>query len=198
VQCILCHEDGTSEFQALLDWRNTPQKMEPVLFNVLWAGGENTTADHWYADDSHVWWVRRKSYSWEEAIFQTSLQPRYSRPLKRPKSGDVVLMKRPGPRIWIQAILSRNVAVRSHEVRVNGTTYRWNNRDLLWTNKPLLYLVMNWFQSTTDRLLLWKLHDHNTDISALFISDSQPAAIWTVRHRTVNASETLCLYQKSS
>jgi len=114
-----------------------------------------------------------------------------SRPLKHPKSGDVVLMKRPGPQIGIPAILSRNVAVRSYEVRVNGTTYRWNNRDLLWTNEPLLYLVMNWFQSTTDRLLLWKLHDHNTDISALFISDSQPAATWAVRHRTVNASEML-------
>ena len=132
-----CREDGTSEFQALLDWRNTPtegvgtspaQRLMGRRCKTL-LPTTDTLLKPQYGVNSDTQAVRKKK---EES------RRRYNygaRPLIPLKSGDTVRMKLPRQTIWTPAIVAGEVAPRSYEVTANGSTYRRNRRDLLLTKE---------------------------------------------------------------
>ena len=160
-----CREDGISEFQALLDWRNTPtegigtspaQRLMGRRCKTLLPTTDTLLKPQYDVDSdaralSRMKEISRRHYN------------RDAHPLIPLKHGEVVRMKLPGQHIWTPAIVSGEVAPRSYEVRVGGTVYRRNRRDLLRTNEQS---VDDWISDITGvEAQVYENNDSSTDSS---------------------------------
>ena len=165
---------ASQEFQALLDWRNTPiegvgtspaQRLMGTRCCKTLLPTTDTLLKPQYDVDTNTQAIRRKEDS----------RRRYNqgaRPLIPLKSGDVVRMKLPGQQIWTPAVVTGEVTPRSYEVKVNGTIYRRNRRDLLLEQLP------SGDSSFADSSV-------DGDVDDLFpddIAENQAALVWIMQH----------------
>ena len=137
-----CKEAGISEFQALLDWRNTPsagigtspaqrlmgrrcKTLLPVAGSLLqpqYATEEDTRA---------LMGVKQR---------QQHYYDKHSKPLQPISVGETVRMKLPGRSRWDVGTCTGQVGPRSYEVKVGHGTYRRNRRQLVSTGEQQLGL----------------------------------------------------------
>lgn len=132
-----CKEAGRSEFQALLDWRNTPsagigtspaqrlmgrrcKTLLPVAGSLLqpqYATEEDTRA---------LIGVKQR---------QQHYYDKHSKPLDPISIGETVRMKLPGRNRWDAGTCTGQVGPRSYEVKVGHGIYRRNRRQLVSTGE---------------------------------------------------------------
>ena len=127
-----CKEDGTSEFLALLDWRNTPSEGSGVSPAQRLMGRRCKTLlpmatsllqpRHSIAHD-HQAIVAAKAK-------QSFYYDRHTLPLSKLESGDSVRIRLPGEKSWTSGICHGYAGPRSYNVCVGGNIYGRNRRDI--------------------------------------------------------------------
>jgi hypothetical protein len=135
-----CCGDGTSEYKALLNWRNTPTTGMTTSPSQRLMGRRCRTFL------PTVDGLLQPAYDAEEArremIGQRAVQRHYynrtAHALTPLKSGDSVRMRLPGSAQWTPGTVRRMVAPRSYEVEVDGTVYRRNRRQLQASTERVL------------------------------------------------------------
>ncbi|XP_048577104.1 uncharacterized protein K02A2.6-like [Nematostella vectensis] len=132
-----CKTSGGSEFQALLDWRNTPtagigtspaqrlfgrrcKTLLPVAGSLL-QPSYNTEED------------TRKLIGTKQR--QKFYYDKHSKPLEPIAVGETVRMKLPGQDTWTPGTCLGQAGPRSYNVETEGTTYRRNRRQLISTGE---------------------------------------------------------------
>ena len=133
-----CRQSGQSEFQALLDWCNTPTEgMQTSPAQRRWAAG----ARRCYRSQVNYFspaiqqnrtlkmlWAGRK----DRRSSTTRRPSRWSRSRREKLSVSVSQDNRPGQ----QAPVSEPAGPRSYKVEVDGVVYRRNRRQLIRTSEP--------------------------------------------------------------
>ena len=127
-----CKQDGTSEFLALLDWRNTPSEGMGVSPSQRLMGRRCKTL---LPMTSSLLQPRHSAETDSHALLAAKAKQEYyynmhAQPLPTLKSGASVRIRLPGQKIWTPGTCERNVGPRSYEVQVGGSTYRRNRRDI--------------------------------------------------------------------
>ena len=128
-----CRESGRSEFQALLDWRNTPSEgmsTSPAqrflgrrcptllpLTAILLKPRYSTSLD---AQDINIQKLKQKQFYDQRA-----------KPLKPLQDGSTVRVKLPGHSTWTPAVCSGLVGPRKYRVDTEQGTYTRNRKHLL-------------------------------------------------------------------
>ena len=128
-----CHETRQSEFQALLDWRNTPTEglgsspaqrflgrrcrtLLPMSETLLQPAYDTSTDEH-----------ALKGKRAKQAHYYNC----QSRDLPPLHEGEAVRLQLPGQKQWSLGICTGSEGPRSYRVQVDGTEYRRNRRQLI-------------------------------------------------------------------
>ena len=132
-----CKASETSEFQALLDWRNTPT-----------AGIGTSTAQHLMGRRCKTLLpiagsLLQPSFPTEEDTRkmlgtkqrQQFYYNKHAKPLEQIRVGDAVRMRLPGEKTWSPGTCTANAGPRSFRVQVGETVYRRNRRQILKTGE---------------------------------------------------------------
>ena len=134
-----CQESGQSEFQALLDWRNTPSERIGTSPAQRFLG-------RWCKTLLPIATSRLKpAYSTDKDAEARERQRKrqqtyYDRHVKEQRpipSGKSVRIKLPGKSTWSVGICRGLVGPRSYEVQVGAACYRCNRRHLILTNEQV-------------------------------------------------------------
>ena len=133
-----CRESNCSEFQALLDWRNTPTEgvgSSPAqrflgrrCKTLLPAHGALLKPLYPTKDDTKA--INQQKYR------QQYYYDAHARPLKPLATGDSVRMRLPGEKTWSPGICAGLVGPRSYEVKVGDRTFVRNRRHLIRSQEP--------------------------------------------------------------
>lgn len=135
-----CKLSGHSEFQALLNWRNTPgegmqsspaQRLMGRRCKTLLPSTAELLQPR-YSTEQDQWDIGGRK------VKQAKYYNRGSRPLSRIYPGDAIRMKLPGCEEWTPGECIKEVSPRSYLVRVGDRQYRRNRRQLLHTREKLL------------------------------------------------------------
>ena len=131
-----CRAAGVSEFQALLDWRNTPSEgIDSSPANVFWATAAKTllpTLGNLLAPDFTSTNEANKVRDRKER--QRRYYNRGKRALSIVKPGETVWV-RSNDGTWKQAKSLSEVAPRSYDVQIDGAVLRRNRKDIWRTGK---------------------------------------------------------------
>ena len=130
-----CKDSGTSEFQALLDWRNTPSE-----------GMSTSPAQRFFGRRCRTLLpmtggLLKPSYSTsqdsqdinKQKAKQRMYYDRHVKPLKPLESGSSVRLKLPGESKWSPAVCSGLVGPRRYQVVTERGTFTRNRRQILET-----------------------------------------------------------------
>ena len=133
-----CRAAGVSEFQALLDWRNTPSEgmdlssVQRLLGRrcktLLPTPGTLLTPGFSLANDAYQLRARKERQRWYYNRGKRSLLP--------VKPGETVRVRSPAG-TWKQAECLREVAPRSYDVLIDGAVHCRNRKDIWRTGEPL-------------------------------------------------------------
>ena len=133
-----CKESKTSEFLALLDWRNTPTEgigSSPAqrflgcrCKTLLPVHGTLLKPQYPVEQDSQA---LRKQKERQQQYYDM-----HSRPLKPLTQGESVRMRLPGQKTWSPGVCAGLVGPRSYEVKVGERMFVRNRRQLLKTGEP--------------------------------------------------------------
>ncbi|KAL9979611.1 hypothetical protein ACROYT_G017294 [Oculina patagonica] len=133
-----CKASGTSEFQALLDWRNTPtagigtssaqRLMGRRCKTLLPVAGSLLQPNFPTEEDS-----RKLLGTKQRQLFYYKKQ---AKPLEPIRIGDTVRMKLPGEKTWSPGTCTATAGPRSFRVQVGNAVYRRNRRQLMKTGEP--------------------------------------------------------------
>ena len=132
-----CKASGTSEFQALLDWRNTPtagigtspdqRLMGRRCKTLLPIAGSLLQPSFPTEEDT------RKMLGTKQR--QQFYYNKHAKPLEQIRVGDAVRMRLPGEKTWSPGTCTANAGPRSFRVQVGETVYRRNRRQILKTGE---------------------------------------------------------------
>ena len=132
-----CKASGTSEFQALLDWRNTPtagigtspaqRLMGRRCKTLLPIAGSLLQPSFPTEEDT------RKLLGTKQR--QQFYYNKHAKPLEQISVGDAVRMRLPGEKTWSPGTCTANAGPRSFRVQVGEAVYRRNRRQLLKTGE---------------------------------------------------------------
>ena len=127
-----CKEDGTSEFLALLDWRNTPTEGMGTSPSQRLMGRRCKTL---LPMASSLLQPRYSTVNDSRALLAAKARQElyynmHARPLPELKSGERVRIQLPGQKTWTPGTCDKKVALRSYDVHVGGGTYRRNRRHI--------------------------------------------------------------------
>ncbi|XP_044167088.1 uncharacterized protein K02A2.6-like [Acropora millepora] len=132
-----CKASGTSEFQALLDWRNTPtagigtspaqRPMDRRCKTLLPIAGSLLQPSFPTEEDT------RKILGTKQR--QQFYYNKHAKPLEQIRVGDAVRMRLPGEKTWSPGTCTANAGPRSFRVQVGETVYRRNRRQILKTGE---------------------------------------------------------------
>ena len=132
-----CKASGTSEFQALLDWRNTPtagigtspaqRLMGRRCKNLLPIAGSLLQPSFPTEEDT------RKMLATKQR--QQFYYNKHAKPLEQIRVGDAVRMRLPGEKTWSPGTCTANAGPRSFRVQVGEIVYRRNRRQILKTGE---------------------------------------------------------------
>ena len=132
-----CKESGVSEFQALLDWRNTPtegmatspaQRLMGRRCRTLLPMSESLLRPSYSLRDD----VRAMS---DKKRRQKKYYDRHAKPLPSVSPGEMVRMRLPGQKVWTPATCLDSAGPRSFLVKSGSTVYRRNRRDIIKTSE---------------------------------------------------------------
>ena len=133
-----CKASGTSEFQALLDWRNTPtagigtspaqRLMGRRCKTLLPVAGSLLQPSFPTEDDS------RKLLGTKQR--QQFYYNKQAKPLEPLSIGDTVRMRLPGEKTWSPGTCTAKAGPRSFRVQVGNAIYRRNRKQLMKTGEP--------------------------------------------------------------
>ena len=132
-----CKESGVSEFQALLDWRNTPtegmatspaQRLMGRRCRTLLPMSESLLRPSYPLRDD----VRAMS---DRKRRQKHYYDRHAKPLPNVSPGEIVRMRLPGQKVWTPATCLDSAGPRSFLVKSGSTVYRRNRRDIIKTGE---------------------------------------------------------------
>ena len=131
-------EAGQSEFQALLDWRNTPTEGIGTSPAQRFLGRRCKTL----LPTTRA--LLQPQYSTEkdtQAINQQKKRQelyynRQTKSLTPLTSGDTVRLRLPGEKTWSAGVCTGLVGPRSYKVQVGGHEYRRNRRQVIQTEEP--------------------------------------------------------------
>lgn len=132
-----CKESGVSEFQALLDWRNTPtegmatspaQRLMGRRYRTLLPTSESLLRPSYSLRDD----VRAMS---DKKRRQKEYYDRHAKPLPNVSPGEIVRMRLPGQKVWTPATCLDSAGPRSSLVKSGGAVYRRNRRDIIKTSE---------------------------------------------------------------
>ncbi|KAL9976432.1 hypothetical protein ACROYT_G013732 [Oculina patagonica] len=133
-----CKASGTSEFQALLDWRNTPtagigtspaqRLMGRPCKTLLPVAGSLLQPNFPTEEDS-----RKLLGTKQQQLFYYNKQ---AKPLEPISIRDTVRMKLPGEKTWSPGTCTATAGPRSFRVQVGNAVYRRNRRQLMKTGEP--------------------------------------------------------------
>ena len=134
---LKCRAAGVSEFQALLDWRNTPSEgmdSSPAQRHLgrhcktlLPTPGTLLTPGFSLANDAYQLRAQKERQRW--------YYNRGKRPLLPVKPGETVRVRSPAG-TWKQAECLREVAPRSYDVLIDGAVRRQSRKDIWRTGEP--------------------------------------------------------------
>ena len=131
-----CKESGVSEFQALLDWRNTPtegmatspaQRLMGRRCRTLLPMSKALLRPSYPLHDD----VRAMS---DRKRRQKHYYDRHAKPLPNVSPGEIVRMRLPGQKVWTPATCLDLAGPRSFLVKSGSTVYRRNRRDIIKTS----------------------------------------------------------------
>ena len=132
-----CKASGTSEFQALLDWRNTPaagigtspaqRLMGRRCKTLLPIAGSLLQPSFPTEEDT------RKLLGTKQ--HQQFYYNKHAKPLEQISVGDAVCMRLPGDKTWSPGTCTANAGPRSFRVQLEEAVYRRNRRQLLKTGE---------------------------------------------------------------
>ena len=132
-----CKETNTSEFRALLDWRNTPSEATGVSPAQMLMGRRcktmlPTTTELLQPrhDTCKEKGTLRKSKSRQRSYYN-----RTARALPKLQEGAAVRVRTPNSTKWTPAVCGKKLSHRSWIVHVNGVDYRRTRRDILLTQE---------------------------------------------------------------
>lgn len=134
-----CKSSGHSEFQALLNWRNTPgegmhsspaQRLMGRRCKTLLPSTASLLHPRYSMEQDH--WDIAQSKAKQSQYYNRS-----SRPLSQIYPGDAIRMKVPGSEVWTPGECIKEVSPRSYIVRIGERQYRRNRRQLLHTGERL-------------------------------------------------------------
>jgi len=136
---VKCQESGQSEFQALLDWRNTPSEGIGTSPAQRFLGRRCRTLlpittsqlQPAYSTDKDTQ-ARRKQRQKQQTYY--NLHVKEQKPIP---SGQSVRIKLPGKSTWSVGICKGLVGPRSYEIQVGTACYRRNRRHLILTNEQM-------------------------------------------------------------
>ena len=127
-----CKESGVSEFQALLDWRNTPtegmatspaQRLMGRRCRTLLPMSESLLRPSYsLRDDVHAMSDKKRR--------QKKYYDRHAKPLPSVSPGEMVRMSLPGQKVWTPATCLDSAGPRS-----GSTVYRRKRRDIIKTSE---------------------------------------------------------------
>ena len=134
-----CRESGQSEFQALLDWRNTPTEGVGTSPAQRFLGRRCKTL----LPTTHV--RLKPQYPTDDAaqalLGQKAKQRHYYnrqvKDLSPIQEGDGVRVQLPGEKTWTPSVCTGSRGTRSYGVRVGGQEFRRNRRQLLHTQEQV-------------------------------------------------------------
>ncbi len=128
-----CKNNNSSEFMALLDWRNTPTEGLGSSPAQLFLGRRCKTflpthgkllAPEYPKEESAEAINRQKQR-------QQHYYDRHTRPLKPLVPGDTVRMRLPGQKVWSPGVCAGLVGPRSYVVKMGNRTFVRNRRHLI-------------------------------------------------------------------
>ena len=139
VKCLFqkCKESGVSEFQALLDCRNTPtegmatspvQRLMGCRCHTLLPTSECLLRPSCSLRDD----VRATSGKKRR---QKEYYDRHAKPLPNVSPGEMVRMRLPGQKVWTPATCLDSAGPRSFLIRSGGAVFRRNRRDIIKTGE---------------------------------------------------------------
>ncbi|PFX31634.1 Retrovirus-related Pol polyprotein from transposon 17.6 [Stylophora pistillata] len=102
-----CKQSGVPEFQALLDWRNTPTE-----------GMATIPAQRLMVRLCHKKRRQKEYYD------------RYAKPLPNLSPGEIVRMRLPGQKVWTPGTCLDSAGPRSFLIKAGGAVFRRNRRDI--------------------------------------------------------------------
>ena len=133
-----CQETGQSEFQALLDWRNTPSEgmttspaqrlMGRRCKTLLPIAGCLLQPSFPTEQDTRDLLGRKAK--------QAHYYNRHIKQLDPIEPGDTIRMRLPGEQTWSAGTCVKTSGPRSYMVEVEGATFRRNRRQLVKTSEP--------------------------------------------------------------
>lgn len=133
-----CKASGASEFQALLDWRNTPtagigtsptqRLMGRRCKTLLPVAGSLLQPNFPTEEDT------RKLIGTKQR--QQHYYNKQAKPLHPISVGETVRMKLPGEKTWSSGTCTATAGPRSYRVQVGQTVYRRNRRQLIDAGEP--------------------------------------------------------------
>ena len=132
-----CKESGVSEFQALLDWRNTPtegmatspaQRLMGRRCRTLLPTSECPLRPSYSLRDD----VRAMS---DKKRRQKEYYDRHAKPLPNVSPGEMVRMRLPGQKVWTPATCLDSAGPRSFLIKSGGAVFRRNRRDVIKTGE---------------------------------------------------------------
>lgn len=132
-----CKESGVSEFQALLDWRNTPtegmatspaQRLMGRRYRTLLPTSESLLRPSYSLRDD----VRAMS---DKKRRQKEYYDRHAKPFPNVSPGEIVRMRLPGQKVWTPATCLDSAGPRSFLVKSGGAVYGRNRPDIIKTSE---------------------------------------------------------------
>ena len=133
-----CRQSGQSEFQALLDWRNTPTEgmqtspaqrlMGRRCKTLLPIAGQLLQPRYSTEQDAQDVLGRKE----RQAFFYN----KKTKPLEPIAPGETIRLRLPGQQTWSAGTCHRTSGPRSYKVEVDGVVYRRNRRQLIRTSEP--------------------------------------------------------------
>ena len=133
-----CRQSGQSEFQALLDWRNTPTEgmqtspaqrlMGRRCKTLLPIAGQLLQPRYSTEQDAQDVLGRKE----RQAFFYN----KKTKPLEPIAPGETIRLRLPGQQTWSAGTCLRTSGPRSYKVEVDGVVYRRNRRQLIRTSEP--------------------------------------------------------------
>lgn len=132
-----CKESGTSEFQAPLDWRNTPSEGMTTSPAQCFFGRRCRTLLPMSAGQLEPNYPTSQDAQDinKQKAKQKAYYDRHVKPLRPMKSGSSVRVKLPGESKWTSAVCSGLVGPRRYQVDIEHDTFTRNRRQILETNE---------------------------------------------------------------
>ena len=128
-----CKQSGVSEFQALLDWRNTPtegmatspaQRLMGRRCRTLLPSSESLLRPRYsLRNDVRVMSDKKRR--------QKEYYDRYAKPLPNLSPGEIVRMRLPGKMVWTPGTFLDSADPRSFLIKTEGAVFRRNRRDII-------------------------------------------------------------------